>query len=340
MPFNNAAGPLDAARQPPADHAGGARRGAAERRRRDRARPLRAGRHWSCTRAIRCSRRSPREGLFVVQDEASQLVAVCGARPRPANACSTRAPRRAARPPRWPPTWATRTARGDRRRGRSASSCWRRRSRGGRRELRPGDRRRTRRRRCPFAAVFDRVLRRRAVLRPRHRCAGIRTSSGGAPPTSSPPLADAAAAHPRRGCRRGAARRPARLLDLLERAGGERRGRRGLPRTGIRSSAGAPPDCPASRPSWSARTARCARCRSATGSRRFSRRPGLPAVALTAASRPTATPLRLARWATSHLVMSEVGESRAICAKLFFSWLLRRACGAPASCSCWPARCS
>ena len=98
--------PLTLAREPPAHR----RPGAEARRCRQHGVELEAAAFAPrCVRrsqpAIRSRRPSRATGLFVVQDEASQLVAGSSA-PAPASACSTPAPPRAEKRPRWLRRWA------------------------------------------------------------------------------------------------------------------------------------------------------------------------------------------------------------------------------------------
>ena len=199
----------------------------------------------------------------------------CSSAPGRANGCSTPARRRAARRRRWRPPWRTTAWSPPPTCAAAASSCW------------PEPSRSRGRARCrvlqadaarplPFSPGLRCRPRRRALLGPRHHPARPRhqvaADRGRTSPRSPPPsggCCDQAAGVSAPG-------RTARLCDLLERARGERRGRRRRSWTARpdfrRGPAGAELS-EAVADAGRSSAAACALCRTATASKRFSRRP-------------------------------------------------------------------
>ena len=162
----------------------------------------------------------------------------------------------------------------------------------------------------PFRAGVRLRAARRALLRPRHAPARSRHQVAARRGRSSRALAAAQRRMLRAAPRPWCARRPAHLRDLLERARGERGRRR---RASSPTSAELRPhgaDLPAGRArAHRPLPATCARCH-------FAHELG-------------------------GVLRRRVGENCGhLRLNLSDSWLLRRACGARASCCSWPARCS
>ena len=236
MQFNNAPAPLtlraNRLRITPRGAASSGSRPTVSRPTPAASRPTRLDRR---RRAIRCADRGRTTGWFVVQDEASQLVALlAGERPGAARARYLRV------------AWRQDDGAG-RGHGRARPARRLRRARSPHRRCCAG---RSRRRgaanvahragRPAGAAAVSRAVRlrprRRALLGPRHAAPRSRHPLAAAAKPTSPPLAAAQLTMLRHAAGGRRAGRAARLRDLLERAGGERSGRRRVPRRGARRS--------------------------------------------------------------------------------------------------------